>query len=350
MRVQACLSPVWDTGLSLLALLESGVASEDPRVRKASQWLLKEEIRKPGDWQVQIPDVEPSGWSFEFENDCYPDVDDTAVVLLALHKASALDAGTRDRALRWVLAMQSKNGGWAAFDKDNTSKLPALLPFADFGEMIDPPSADVTAHVVELLGALGFERGHPALRAALSYLYAQQEHEGSWFGRWGVNHVYGTGAVLPAFAAAGEPLDGLAARRAVRWLNHHQNADGGFGESCASYVDKASRGVGESTASQTAWGLLGLVAARRAGSPAAQRAARFLVDTQGNDGSWEETIFTGCGFPGYGSGEERSARIREGTELCAGFMIRYHLYRNCFPLLALGRYRAALARNPGGAT
>jgi squalene-hopene/tetraprenyl-beta-curcumene cyclase len=163
-----------------------------------------------------------------------------------------------------------------------------------------------------------------------------------------VNHVYGTGAVLPGLAAVGEGLDGLAGRRAVRWLNDHQNADGGYGESCASYVEKAQRGRGESTASQTAWGLLGLVAARRADSPAAHRAARYLIDTQGSDGSWSETIFTGCGFPGYGIGEERGARIREGTELCAGFMIRYHLYRNCFPLLALGRYRTALSKNSGG--
>jgi squalene-hopene/tetraprenyl-beta-curcumene cyclase len=348
MRIQACLSPVWDTGLSLLALLDSGVPREDAHVQNAARWLLKEEIRGPGDWQVQLPGVPPSGWAFEFENDCYPDVDDTAVVMLALHKAGALNPEVRERSLRWVLAMQSKNGGWAAFDKDNTSKLPAMLPFADFGEMIDPPSADVTGHVVELLGALGLNRSHPAVIRALAYLYQQQETEGSWFGRWGVNHVYGTGAVLPGLAALNEPLDGLAVRRSVRWLEEHQNRDGGFGESCASYVEKSQRGRGESTASQTAWGLLALVAARRADSDAARRAAGFLVDTQDSGGSWQETIFTGCGFPGYGIGEERGARIREGAELSAGFMIRYHLYRNCFPLLALGRYRAALSKNLGG--
>ena len=346
LRIQACLSPVWDTGLGLLALMESGVSGDDPRARTAARWLLREEIHAPGDWQVRVPHVEPSGWAFEFENDCYPDVDDTAVVMLALHKAGALEGAVRERALRWVLAMQSSNGGWAAFDKDNVSKLPALVPFADFGEMIDPPSADVTAHVIELLGELGFSRRHPAVARGLRYLYGQQESEGSWFGRWGVNHVYGTGAVLPALAAAGEPLDGLVGRRAVRWLTEKQNADGGFGESCASYVERGKRGVGESTASQTAWGLLALVAARRADSPAARRAARFLLETQGADGSWSESIFTGCGFPGYGIGEERGARIREGEELCAGFMIRYHLYRNCFPLLALGRYRAALRGGP----
>ena len=348
MRVQACLSPVWDTGLALLAVLESGADPSGARVQNAARWLLREEIRVPGDWALQVPGVEPSGWAFEFDNDLYPDVDDTAVVLLALHKAGALDAPTRERALRWVLAMQSASGGWAAFDKDNTSRLPALLPFADFGEMIDPPSADVTAHVVEMLGAFGLGRSHPAAARGLRYLYRQQEKEGSWFGRWGVNHIYGLGAVLPALAAAGEPLDSLAVRRAVRWLQERQNADGGWGETCASYVDRGARGRGESTPSQTAWALLGLVAAGRAGSPAAQGGVRFLADRQRPDGAWDEERFTGCGFPGYGVGEERGARISEGTELAAGFMIRYHLYRNCFPLLALGRYRAAL-RNPGPA-
>src|SRR5207237_5809019 len=230
LRVQACLSPVWDTGLSLLALVESGVHPSVPMVQQAARWLLGEEIRVPGDWCVQVEGVEPSGWAFEFENDLYPDVDDTAVVLLALHKADALDAETRERALRWVLAMQSRNGGWAAFDKDNTSRLPALLPFCDFGEVIDPPSADVTAHVVEMLGEFGLDRRHPAVRRGLRYLYDQQEKEGSWFGRWGVNHLYGVGAALPALAASGEDLDGLPVRRALRWLEDRQNPDGGWGE------------------------------------------------------------------------------------------------------------------------
>jgi squalene-hopene/tetraprenyl-beta-curcumene cyclase len=176
----------------------------------------------------------------------------------------------------------------------------------------------------------------------LRYLYAQQEKEGSWFGRWGVNHIYGVGAVLPALAAASEDMEGLAVRRAVRWLEDRQNSDGGWGESCASYVDVQARGRGESTASQTAWALLGLVAAGRADSPSAHRGARWLLDSQRPDGAWDEEAFTGCGFPGYGIGEEHGARIFEGAELCAGFMIRYHLYRNCFPLLALGRYRSAL--------
>jgi squalene-hopene/tetraprenyl-beta-curcumene cyclase len=344
LRVQACLSPVWDTALALVALLESGVAAERPAVQRAARWLIHEEVRVPGDWSVQVPGVEPSGWSFEFENDLYPDIDDTAVVLLGLHKAGALDDATRARALTWVLAMQSASGGWAAFDKDNTSRLPAMIPFADFGEMVDPPSADVTAHVVEMLGELGYARDHAAVAAALAYLYAEQEPEGSWFGRWGVNHIYGVGAVLPALAAVGEPMDSLPVRRAVRWLIERQNADGGFGEGCESYVDRAARGRGPSTPSQTAWALLALVAAGRCDAPAAERAAAYLRDTQRDDGTWREDAFTGCGFPGYGVGEQRGARSRQGRELSSGFMLRYHLYRNCFPLLALARYRRALAQ------
>jgi len=341
LRVQACLSPVWDTALSLVALAESGVTASVPAVAKAATWLRNEEVRVPGDWCTWVRDVQPSGWAFEFENDLYPDIDDTAMVMLALHRAGALDPETRDRSLAWILAMQSESGGWAAFDKDNTSRIPALIPFADFGEMIDPPSADVTAHVVETLGVLGFERTHPAVARAIEYLYAQQEPEGSWFGRWGVNHVYGTGAVLPALAAIGEPMDSLSVRRAVHWLATRQNSDGGFGEGCESYVERAARGRGPSTPSQTAWALLALVAAGRADSPTAARAASYLARTQRPDGAWDEDAYTGCGFPGYGVGEQRGARIRQGRELSAAFLLRYHLYRNCFPLLALGRYRDA---------
>ncbi|HEY0250431.1 MAG TPA: squalene--hopene cyclase, partial [Kofleriaceae bacterium] len=261
LRLQACLSPVWDSALSLVGLFESGASPKEPWIQRASAWVKKEEVRVPGDWQVWVPGVEPSGWSFEFDNDLYPDVDDTAVVLIALHKAGILDTATRERAIKWLLAMQSENGGWAAFDKDNTSKFPALIPFADFGEMIDPPSADVTAHVIEMLGELGVEKSHPAVVKGLAYLYAEQEPEGSWFGRWGVNHVYGVGAVLPALAAIGESMTSVSVRRAVKWLADHQNSDGGFGEGCESYVDPAARGVGPSTPSQTAWALLGFVAA-----------------------------------------------------------------------------------------
>jgi squalene-hopene/tetraprenyl-beta-curcumene cyclase len=349
MRIQACLSPVWDTALGLLAMLESGVAPDDANLQRAARWLVKEEVRVPGDWCVWVPDVEPSGWAFEFENDLYPDVDDTAIVIICLHKAGLLDDALRTRAVNWVLAMQCTNGGWAAFDKDNTSRLPAMIPFADFGEVIDPPSADVTAHVLEMLGELGYTRSHPAVARGLSYLYDQQEHEGSWFGRWGVNHVYGTGAVLPALKAIGEPMDSLPVRRAVRWLVEHQNADGGFGEGCESYVDRGARGRGDSTASQTAWALMALVAADRADTPAARRAADYLRSTQRSDGGWDEEAYTGCGFPGYGIGEERGERSRQGREMSSAFLLRYHLYRNCFPLLALGRYKSAMGKAVGAA-
>jgi squalene-hopene/tetraprenyl-beta-curcumene cyclase len=342
LRPQPCLSPVWDTGLALLALLDANTDIRDPMVRDSARWLISKEIRTPGDWCVWVPDVEPSGWSFEFANNLYPDVDDTAVILLALHKAGALDDTLKKRALAWVFAMQCTNGGWAAFDKDNTSRLPAMIPFADFGEMIDPPSADVTAHVVEMCGELGVDRRHPAIIRAVDYLYAQQEREGSWFGRWGVNHIYGTGAVLPALAAIGEPMDSVSVRRAVHWLVEHQNHDGGFGEGCESYVVHEARGRGPSAPSQTAWALLALVAAGRAESPPARRAAEYLGSTQRDDGGWDEDAYTGCGFPGYAIGEERGSRSRQGRELSAGFMLRYHLYRDCFPLLALGRYRRAI--------
>lgn len=343
LRLQACLSPVWDSALSLVGLLESGASPNDTYIQRAAQWVKKEEVRVPGDWCVWMDrKVEPSGWSFEFDNDLYPDTDDTAVVLIALHKAGVLDPATRERAIDWLLAMQSANGGWGAFDKDNTSKFPALIPFADFGEMIDPPSADVTAHVLEMLGELGVARNHPAIVRGLAYLYAEQETEGSWFGRWGVNHVYGTGAVLPALAAVGESMSSMPVRRAIKWLSDHQNDDGGFGEGCESYVDHASRGVGPSTPSQTAWALLAYVAAGKASSVEAARAARWLVEHQRDDGAWDEDAFTGCGFPGYGVGEQRGARIREGRELSSGFMLRYHMYRNCFPLMALGRYRKSV--------
>ena len=345
MRVQACLSPVWDSALALLAMLESEVEPSDPassRPRAGS----RRKIRVPGDWCVWVRGVKPSGWSSSSRTISTP----TSTTprwccsrCIAPGRCPRACARVRSR---WIFAMQSKNGGWAAFDKDNTSRWPALIPFADFGEMIDPPSADVTAHVVEMLGVLGFDHRHPAVARAIAYLYAQQESDGSWFGRWGVNHVYGVGAVLPALAAVGAPRDSVHVRRAVRWLFDRQNLDGGFGESCESYVVAASRGRGASTPSQTAWALLTLIAADRADSPSAVRAVGYLTGTQRSDGGWDEEAFTGCGFPGYGGGEARSARSRQGRELASGFMLRYHLYRNCFPLLALGRYRDA--RKPAG--
>jgi squalene-hopene/tetraprenyl-beta-curcumene cyclase len=292
---------------------------------------LREQVLTGGDWQVKAKGIEPGGWSFEFENDIYPDTDDTAEVLIALSRVKLPDERRKQRAIeagrRWLLGMQSANGGWGAFDKDNTRKLVNEIPFCDFGEVIDPPSEDVTAHVVEALALMG-DRGSKAVRRGLRFLRREQREDGSWFGRWGVNHVYGTGGVLPALHAAGVDLSRPYVRRAVRWLTERQNEDGGWGEMCDSYAAGAA-GRGPSTASQTAWGIMALVSAGGRGgdgpvTDAIARGVRFLVETQEEDGQWEEPQFTGTGFPG-------------------DFYIKYHLYRNYFPLTALGRYRAALS-------
>jgi squalene-hopene/tetraprenyl-beta-curcumene cyclase len=318
-RLQACVSPVWDTCLAMIALLEGGLEPNHPALVRAGRWLLKEQITSGGDWQVKVRSS-PGGWAFEFENDLYPDVDDTAMVMLALlrgeleGKEKALNLG-----LEWILSMQSRNGGWASFDRDNTKHFITKIPFADFGEVIDPPSVDVTAHVLELLGHLGYDKNFKPIRKALSYIRKEQEPDGSWFGRWGVNYIYGTGAVLSALRAIGEDMGRGYIRKAARWLIEHQNQDGGWGESCASYKDPSLKGQGPSTASQTAWALLGLLTAGEAENPAVEHGVQYLVKTQREDGSWDEPYFTGTGFPG-------------------DFMINYHLYRNYFPLMALGRY------------
>ncbi|MEE9199703.1 MAG: squalene--hopene cyclase [Dehalococcoidia bacterium] len=326
-RTQPCLSPVWDTAWAVIALRESGLAADHPSLIKSGRWLLKEQITVGGDWCIKYPDGVPGGWAFEFANDLYPDTDDVAEVIIAL-MGLALDREENERAIRlgvdWLLGMQSRNGGWGSFDKDNDKRFVTRIPFCDFGEVIDPPSADVTAHILELLGMLGYRPGNcaPAGRA-LRYLKREQEVDGSWFGRWGVNYVYGIGAVLPALKAIGEDMAQPYVRRAVRWIKEHQNADGGWGESCDSYVDPSLRGLGTSTASQTAWALLSLLAAGEAASPEAQQGVRYLVEAQEEDGSWEEDYFTATGFPG-------------------DFLIKYHMYRIYFPLLALGRYQKCL--------
>ncbi len=321
LRPEACQSPVWDTALALLALGACGVTAEDPRMAKAVEWLLAEEIRVRGDWALRRPHLEPGGWAFEYENDLYPDIDDTAVIAVALRKLGVGDDAVR-RGLGWVAGMQSRNGGWGAFDADSNAMWLYKIPFCDFGKVTDEPSADVTAHVLEALGA---EAGYgEAVERGLAWLVAEQESDGSWFGRWGVNHVYGTGAALPALEVCGVPHDHPAMRRAVAWLDSVQQDHGGFGEDILSYADPAWRGRGAATPSQTAWALLGYVAAGDAGRMAARRAADFLCATQRDDGDWDEEAFTGTGFP-------------------LDFMIRYHLYRLHFPLLALGRQRERLS-------
>ena len=350
-RLQACISPVWDTCLVMIGLLDSGMDPHHPAIQKATRWMLKEQILAGGDWQVKVRDAGPGGWAFEFENDTYPDVDDTAEVIMALDMARLNGADeewksqTIERGVEWTLAMQCKNGGWAAFDKDNDRGYVSKILFSDFGEALDPPSVDVAAHVVEMLGKLGYKGDYPPIRRAYKYIRDEQEPDGSWFGRWGVNYIYGTGAVLPALEAIGENMGQPYVRRAVDWVIAHQNSDGGWGESCGSYVDPSLRGVGPSTASQTAWALMALLAAGEGSNSATERGIRYLADTQQEDGSWDEPYFTGTGFPGYGVGQ-RLRRLPgpgepgyQGLEMSAGFMINYHMYRNSWPPMALGRYQ-----------
>jgi squalene-hopene/tetraprenyl-beta-curcumene cyclase len=333
-RLEACQSPVWDTALSMVALADAGVPDDHPAMTAGAAWLLAEEVTVRGDWSVARPSLPPGGWAFEFANVNYPDVDDTAEVVLALMRAvPAADraglprfaAGAElsrgivascERAIRWLEGMQSSDGGWGAFDIDNTRSIVRDIPFLDFGEVIDEPSADVTAHAVEMLALSGRADGEHA-RAGVRWLLENQEDGGSWFGRWGVNHVYGTGAVVPALVAAGIEPRHSSIRRAVRWLEEHQNPDGGWGEDPRSYDDPAWVGRGTSTASQTAWALLALHAAGER-SAALGRGVQWLVESQRPDGTWDEPQYTGTGFP-------------------CDYYINYHLYRLTFPVTALGR-------------
>jgi squalene-hopene/tetraprenyl-beta-curcumene cyclase len=322
--LEACQSPVWDTCLAVTALLDAGESPADAAVVRATRWLLDEEIRVRGDWSVKRPDLAPGGWAFEFANDLYPDIDDTAEVVLALDRVGEQTvpgtAAAVERGVRWTVGMQSRDGGWGAFDADNTRRLVEKLPFSDFGAVIDPPSADVTAHVVEMLGRLG-QAGAVAAQRGVAWLLSAQEVDGSWFGRWGANYVYGTGAVVPALVSAGVDRHSDSIRRAVGWLERHQNDDGGWGEDLRSYDDDAWRGRGTSTPSQTAWALLALLEVDPQ-TPAVRRGVDWLVDRQRADGGWDEDPFTGTGFPG-------------------AFYISYEMYRLVFPLSALGRFLTA---------
>ena len=320
LRPEACQSPIWDTALAVLALRAAGVPADDPRLRAAGDWLLREEVTVRGDWAIRRPGLGPGGWAFEFDNDLYPDVDDTAVVALALRELGIGDAAVR-RGLDWMVGMQSKSGGWGAFDVDNEALWLYRLPICDFGKVTDEPTADVTAHALE---ALGREEGYDSsLARGLDWLLEEQEEDGSWFGRWGVNHLYGTGAALPALEACGLAPEHPSMRRAVGWLDRVQKRDGSFGEDILSYKHSEHRGRGATTASQTAWALLGYISAGAAQALSTRRAAEYVCQSQRPDGDWDEQHYTGTGFP-------------------LDFMIRYHLYRLTFPVLALGRLRERL--------
>ena len=322
-RLQPCVSPVWDTCIAMVALEEAALPPDHPALVKSAEWILSKQVLGPGDWQVKNKDADPGGWVFEFRNDFYPDVDDTAFVLMALQRvnypeAKRMEAAVR-RGIQWLLSMQNRDGGWGAFDRDNNKALLCNIPFADHNAMIDPSTADVTARVLECLGRYGWTAEHPAVQRGLKFLFKDQCEDGSWFGRWGVNYVYGTSGVLRALETVSLTAKEYC-QRAVQWLRKIQKPDGSFGESLRSYDEPATKGQGNSTASQTAWGLIGLLAASDVHDPAIQKAAAYLVEKQNADGSWSEDEFTGTGFP------------------CV-FYLKYHLYRNSFPLYALARFR-----------
>jgi squalene-hopene/tetraprenyl-beta-curcumene cyclase len=321
-RLQPCVSPVWDSCIAMVALEEAGVAPDHPSLVKAAEWILSKQILGSGDWQVKNKDAEPGGWAFEFCNDHYPDVDDTAFVLMALQRVKIPDEKRMEAAIRrglqWLLSMQNRDGGWGAFDRDNSRRYICNIPFADHNAMIDPSTADVTARVLECLGRFGWPAEHPAVQRAVKFLLQDQCDDGSWFGRWGVNYVYGTSGVLRSFETVSLTAQEYC-KRAVEWLKSVQKPDGSFGESLRSYHVESSKGQGNSTASQTAWGLIGLLAATGPDDPASSKAAEYLVTQQNEDGSWDEEDFTGTGFP------------------CV-FYLKYHLYRNSFPVYALARF------------
>jgi squalene-hopene/tetraprenyl-beta-curcumene cyclase len=341
-RMQPCSSPVWDTAQAVYALGEAGLAKDDPRMVKAADWLMSKEVRNKGDWSKTLPNVQPGGWYFEFNNEFYPDVDDSAQVLLALncvsHPRERNQIDVSQRALDWIFAMQCKNGGWASFDKDNTKMIFEYIPFADHNAMLDPPTVDITGRILEMLANYGYTRRDKRVEKAIQFVLKEQESDGSWFGRWGVNYLYGTFLVLRGLEAMGYWNHEPAIQQAAEWIRMVQNADGGWGESCASYDDPALRGIGPSTPSQTAWAVLGLLAAGDTRSDSVAKGIRWLVTKQMENGSWDEAaagrnneaVYTGTGFP----------RV---------FYLAYHLYRDYFPLLALTTYKRAMEKETAAA-
>lgn len=332
-RIEPCFSPVWDSAIVLMCLRESGVSADDPRLKRAAEWIMTKEIRFRGDWYHKNPvDVEPSGWVFEYDNKWNPDVDDTAMVLLALRQVPTDNPEKRDncfkRGMGWMLAFQCKDGGWAAFDKDCTKNILEKVPFADHNAMLDPECADITARILELLGYEGFPISNPQIQRALAYIRSQQESDGSWYGRWGVNYIYGTWQVLRGLRALNLDMNQPWLLKARAWLESVQHEDGGWGERCDTYDDPVFKGQGPSTASQTAWAVMGLLAFDDPFRPSVQRGIEYLIRTQNADGSWTEDEITGTGFPKV-------------------FYLKYDMYRNAWPLLAFATYKKVLAKKKG---
>jgi len=323
---QPCPSPVWDTSLAANALVESDLPTDHPALVKAAEWMLGKQILVAGDWQVKRPHVQPGGWAFQYGNDFYPDLDDAAMVLMALEKIRGVDADrvrlAKERGVGWFLGMQNVDGGWASFDADNNRLYLNNIPFADHGALVDPSTEDLTGRGLELLGTLGYPRDLEAVDRAIHFIRRSQRHDGPWYGRWGVNYIYGTWSVLRGLGAIGVDPRHEYVQRAVRWLLRRQNPDGGWGETCESYAKPELAGIGESLPSQTAWALLGLFAAGQTTGPAVERGIGYLLATQRADGSWEDPFWNGTGFP----------RV---------FYLKYDLYAKYFPLWALGVYRRA---------
>ncbi|WP_319421554.1 squalene--hopene cyclase [Pleurocapsa sp. FMAR1] len=327
-RLQPCISPVWDTAWCLRALVESGIAPDHPALVKAGEWLLDKQILDYGDWAVKNKDITPGGWAFEFDNRFYPDLDDSAVVVMGLSQVKLTNEAQKQKAiarcLNWIATMQCKPGGWAAFDLDNDQDWINSIPYGDLKAMIDPNTADVTARVLEMLGECSLSMDDGQVQKAIAYLVKEQETDGSWFGRWGVNYIYGTSGVLSALSLIAPTRCKFQIQKGAAWLVSCQNFDGGWGETCASYDDPSLKGIGISTASQTAWALIGLIAAAEStqftAQPAIAQGIAYLLQTQRSDGTWEEDRFTGTGFPCH-------------------FYLKYHLYQQYFPLQALARYK-----------
>jgi squalene-hopene/tetraprenyl-beta-curcumene cyclase len=325
---QPCVSPNWDTALAAKALLDSGMSGEHPALRDAAKWLIAHQIFKRGDWSIKRPKLDAGGWAFEFYNDWFPDVDDSAVILMVLAHAAHDDEARRQFSVQvgcnWVMGMQWRNGGFAAFDADNDSQWLNHVPFADVEASTDPACADLTGRVLEMMAEVGYSASHPVARRAIDWLKREQKPDGSWWGRWGVCYIYGTSSALSGLQAIGVSISEPWVRRAVQWLKSVQNPDGGWGETCLSDRDPALKGKGKSTASQTAWAVIGLLAGEDELSDSMMRGVQWLLDRHNEAGSWDEMEFTGTGFPNH-------------------FYLRYYMYPHYFPLMALGRLRRRMA-------